>query len=146
VRRFLVGFIVPVVTLAVLLAPDVSSRGSGAATLPPAQPVTMPVTRSHHASVTSIRSHTISPTVLAAIRTLRAKWQRVAICEVGGNWSMTGQVYSGIGFSNATWYQYGGTQYAPLAGLASEDQQILIGMRVTHGWVPDQYGCSTSGW
>ncbi|MGD0055700.1 MAG: transglycosylase family protein [Acidimicrobiales bacterium] len=86
----------------------------------------------------------------AAIRVsvgeLRAKWQQVAICEVDGNWSMTGPVYSGIGFLNSTWYQYGGRRFAPVAGEATVDQQILIGMRVTHGWVPDQYGCSPSGW
>ncbi len=80
------------------------------------------------------------------IAQLRAEWQRVAICEVGGNWSMTGGKYSGIGFLNATWYQYGGLRYAPFAGEASEDQQILIGMKVTNGWVPDQYGCSRTGW
>ena len=77
---------------------------------------------------------------------LLAQWQRVAICEVDGNWSMTGPVYSGIGFSNVTWYQYGGARYAPLAGEATRDQQILIGMRVTHGSVPDQDGCSPDGW
>jgi Transglycosylase-like domain len=77
---------------------------------------------------------------------LRAEWQRVAVCEVGGNWSMTGPIYSGIGFLNSTWYRYGGARFAPLAGRASRDQQILIGMRVTGGWVPDQYGCSHFGW
>jgi len=59
---------------------------------------------------------------------------------------MTGPRCSGIGFLNSTWYQYGGTRFAPLAGQASVDQQILIGMRVTGGWVPDQYGCSRNGW
>jgi hypothetical protein len=77
---------------------------------------------------------------------LLAQWQRVAICEVDGNWSMTGPVYSGIGFSNATWHQFGGARFAPLAGEATREQQILIGMRVTHGWVPDQRGCSPTGW
>ena len=77
---------------------------------------------------------------------LRAQWQRVAICEVDGNWSMPGPEYSGIGFSNATWYRFGGARYAPLAGEATRDQQILVGMRVTHGWVPDQAGCSPTGW
>jgi hypothetical protein len=77
---------------------------------------------------------------------LRAQWQRVAICEVAGNWSMTGPNYSGIGFLNTTWSEYGGTRYAPLAGRATRDQQILIGMRVTNGWVPDQNGCSHNGW
>jgi hypothetical protein len=77
---------------------------------------------------------------------LRAKWQHVAICEVDGNWSMTGPSYSGIGFLNSTWHQYGGAQFAPLAGEASRDQQIVIGMKVTHGRIPDQDGCSPDGW
>ncbi len=77
---------------------------------------------------------------------LRAKWQRVAVCEVAGNWSMTGPRYSGIGFLNATWSHFGGTHFARLAGLASRDEQILVGMRVTHGYIPDQYGCSPTGW
>jgi hypothetical protein len=77
---------------------------------------------------------------------LIAEWQDVAICEVGGNWSMTGPRYSGIGFSNSTWNAYGGTRYAPLAGQASAIEQIVIGMRVTGGWVPDQAGCNPGGW
>jgi len=77
---------------------------------------------------------------------LRHEWQRVAICEVSGDWDMVGPVYSGIGFANGTWSQFGGRRYAPLAGEASPDQQILIGMRVTHGQVPDQDGCSPYGW
>jgi len=88
----------------------------------------------------------VASTNRLSIAQLRAEWQHVAICEVGGNWSMTGPRCSGIGFLNSTWYQYGGTRFAPLAGQASVDQQILIGMRVTGGWVPDQYGCSRNGW
>ncbi len=77
---------------------------------------------------------------------LRAMWQRVAICEVGGDWDMVGPYYSGIGFSNATWNAYGGNRFARLAGQASMDQQILVGMKITNGYVPDQYGCSPTGW
>jgi hypothetical protein len=77
---------------------------------------------------------------------LRAQWQLVANCEVDGKWSMVGPAYSGIGFLNSTWEQYGGSRFAPLAGEASEDQQILVGMQVTGGTVPDQYGCSPAGW
>ncbi len=77
---------------------------------------------------------------------LRQEWQHVAICEVGGNWAMVGPSYSGIGFANATWLQYGGSRFAPHAGEAPRDAQILIGMKVTGGWVPDQQGCSPTGW
>jgi hypothetical protein len=75
-----------------------------------------------------------------------ARWQRVAICEVNGNWSMVGPYYSGIGFSNATWNHFGGTRFAPYAGLATRMEQILVGMRVTQTYIPDQYGCSPYGW
>jgi hypothetical protein len=115
------------------------------------------------AAVTAKVVRPVAPQVLAVVGSTRAleaeamvrgltmgdlvaKWQRVAICEVGGNWSMTGPVYSGIGFSNATWSEYGGSRYARLAGEATRVQQILIGMKVTHGWVPDQEGCSPGGW
>jgi len=84
--------------------------------------------------------------VRVSIIQLRAEWQQVAICEVGGNWAMTGPAYSGIGFLNATWNAYGGTHYARLAGEATRDEQILIGMKVTNGRVPDQNGCSPTGW
>jgi hypothetical protein len=75
-----------------------------------------------------------------------AKWQRVAVCEVNGNWKMKGPYYSGIGFSNATWDHFGGTRFGPLAGDATPVQQVLVGMRVTRTWIPDQYGCSPGGW
>jgi len=81
-----------------------------------------------------------------SVESLRAEWELVAICEVAGNWSMVGSAYSGIGFLNSTWEQYGGTTFAPRAGQASADQQILIGMKVTNGRVPDQNGCSSNGW
>ncbi len=77
---------------------------------------------------------------------LRAMWQRVAICEVAGNWSMTGPIFSGIGFRNTSWSAYGGTQFASVAGRATRDQQILVAMRITGGQVPDQFGCSPFGW
>lgn len=81
-----------------------------------------------------------------SVAQLRSEWQHVAICEVNGNWRMTGPVYSGIGFANSTWLEYGGSRFARYAGEAPRDAQILIGMRVTGGWVPDQFGCSPSGW
>jgi len=84
--------------------------------------------------------------VRVSIVQLRTEWQQVAICEVGGNWAMMGPAYSGIGFLNATWNAYGGARYAPLAGQATRDEQILIAMKVTSGRVPDQNGCSPTGW
>lgn len=56
---------------------------------------------------------------------------------------MQGPVYSGIGFLNSTWDAYGGQQYAPNAGEATPDEQILIGMKIDGGYVPDQDGCAS---
>jgi hypothetical protein len=77
---------------------------------------------------------------------LRDKWQRVAVCEVNGNWAMVGSSYSGIGFANTTWSANGGPRYATYAGQATRDEQILIATHVTHGWIPDQNGCAVGGW
>jgi len=88
----------------------------------------------------------VAATVQLSLAQLHQEWERVAICEVGGNWSMRGPVYSGIGFLNSTWRAYGGTHFAPVAGMASKDEQILVGMRINNGWVPDQYGCDRFGW
>ncbi|MGH9019430.1 MAG: transglycosylase family protein [Acidimicrobiales bacterium] len=74
---------------------------------------------------------------------LRSMWQQVAICEVGGRWSMVGPSYSGIGFANSTWLTFGGSTFASAAGRATRDQQIVIAMRVTGGWIPDRYGCTS---
>lgn len=90
--------------------------------------------------------HSVALQFHLTLQQLLAKWQRVATCEVNGNWSMQGPTYSGIGFSNATWVQYGGQRFAPNAGEATPLQQVAIGMRITRTWIPDQYGCSPVGW
>ena len=104
--------------------------------------------RQHHLQAVATRHYlaVAAASARVSIVQLRAEWQQVAICEVGGNWAMTGPAYSGIGFLNATWNAFGGTRYAPLAGQATRDEQILIGMKVVNGRVPDQNGCSPTGW
>ncbi|EAP97103.1 putative peptidase [Janibacter sp. HTCC2649] len=59
-------------------------------------------------------------------------WDRVAICESGGNWSInTGNgYYGGLQFSYSTWKAFGGQTYATTANLASKSQQILIAQKV----------------
>ena len=75
------------------------------------------------------------------------KWQRVAICEQGGNWRVQGPYFSGgLGFRNYVWEAYGGLQYAPNAGLATPQQQVAIAKKInSNGYVPDQNGCE-GGW
>lgn len=78
-----------------------------------------------------------------------AEWERVATCEVGSRtfgdaaWHMEGPEYSGIGFLNSTWVAYGGLQFAPNAGLATPDEQIIVGERIEGGYVPDQGYCAS---
>jgi LysM repeat protein len=62
-------------------------------------------------------------------------WDRVAQCESGGNWSInTGNgYYGGLQFTQATWANSGGLQYAPRADLATRDQQIAIASKLSLG-------------
>jgi hypothetical protein len=142
VRRIMFALLVSVLTAVVPLS---SPAGAAVVSRPPAPE---PVLGPHRVIATPLRHAlvVVASSVRLNINELREKWQHVAICEVSGNWSMVGPSYSGIGFANGTWSQYGGHQFAPRAGEASRDQQILVGMRVTHGEIPDQNGCSPYGW
>ena len=74
----------------------------------------------------------------------RAAWERVAMCEEGGNWQSDGSRFSGgLGITRANWAIYGGLQYASEGALATPDQQIMVAERIQSN-APDQYGCR--GW
>ncbi len=150
-RRTLPAVMMSVVTAAAVPA-TISTTGLG-----PAHPAPAParVVRhiAHPPSPAVVRARAVRRAVvrLAAQRRttlaeLLHQWQRVAVCEVNGDWHMVGPVYSGIGFLNSTWAQYGGHQFASVAGRADPLAQVLVGMRVTGGWVPDQFGCQPGGW
>jgi hypothetical protein len=80
---------------------------------------------------------TVSPTE-------RVAWERVAMCEEGGNWSAQSSRFSGgLGISRANWDNYGGQQFAPEGAMATEDQQIMVAERIQPN-PPDRSGCS--GW
>ncbi len=149
-RRVLFAAIVALATPLALLTTPALAPSAGAASKPTPPPFPTPRVIRHVVSAIALEethelvrdAHLRGVGVVA----LRAEWERVAICEVSGNWSMVGPAYSGIGFQNGTWDEYGGTRFAPVAGRAPEDAQIVVGMRVTGGWVPDQYGCDPGGW
>ncbi|WP_310470326.1 MULTISPECIES: transglycosylase family protein [unclassified Corynebacterium] len=65
-------------------------------------------------------------------------WDKLAQCEAGGNWSInTGNGFSGgLQFAHSTWLGFGGAQYAPMAYLATREQQIEIAQKVqaVQGW------------
>ena len=66
------------------------------------------------------------------------KWDKLAQCESGGNWSInTGNGYhGGLQHSNSTWKAFGGLEYAPSADMATREQQIAVATRVqqAQGW------------
>jgi hypothetical protein len=87
---------------------------------------------------------------LSAIATARAVqaerdavWDRIAACETGGNWAMTGSSYSGgVGFANSTWNAFGGQEFASNAGYASREQQIVVAERVRAYGGYSGWGCA----
>ena len=57
---------------------------------------------------------------------------------------MQGPIYSGgLGMLNSTWLAYGGGQFAPNAGEASETDQIIVALRI-QPYAPDQNGTCSS--
>lgn len=114
---------------------------------PPAPPTTVapnPVTPPTTPAVVPTPTMSSDPTVITDED--RAAWQRVAICETSGDWSMQGSSFSGgVGFANSTWLAYGGAEFAPNAGMATMDQQITVAKRIVGNNVPDQNGCA-GGW
>lgn len=151
-RRVLFAAIVALAIPLALLTTPALSPPAAAVSKPRPRPTPAPTPRAIRHVVSGIAREETHELVRDArtrgvgVVGLRAEWERVAICEVSGNWSMVGPVFSGIGFRNGTWDEYGGTRFAPVAGRAPEDAQIVVGMRVTGGWVPDQYGCDPGGW
>lgn len=65
-------------------------------------------------------------------------WQRLAMCEAGGNWHInTGNgYYGGLQISGRTWAGYGGRHFASLPSRATKAEQITIGERIKkhQGW------------
>lgn len=72
-----------------------------------------------------------------------AIWDRIAVCETAGNWSMRGSRYSGgVGFANSTWNAFGGQEFASNAGLATREQQIIVAERVYDYGGYTGWGCA----
>ncbi|MGW0159524.1 transglycosylase family protein [Mycobacterium sp. NPDC003323] len=61
-----------------------------------------------------------------------AEWDTVASCESSGNWAInTGNGYhGGLQFSPSTWSGHGGGEFAPVAYLATKEEQIAVAERV----------------
>jgi Transglycosylase-like domain len=116
-----------------LLAHAATARG--AATAPAAPPAAVPAP-----PVMPVPAGPVD-TVTPAQRTA---WERVAMCEEGGNWNAESSRFSGgLGITRANWDVYGGRAFAPEGAMATEDQQIMVAQRIQPD-APDQYGCR--GW
>jgi len=70
-------------------------------------------------------------------------WDRIAACETGGNWGFVGPQFSGgLGFYNGTWDSFGGRKFAPNAGLATREQQIIVAMEIQRKVGLSGWGCA----
>jgi len=70
-------------------------------------------------------------------------WDRIAACETQGNWAMRGSSFSGgVGFSNAAWSRWGGSEFAPNAGQATREQQIIVAERIRASVGLGAWGCA----
>lgn len=80
-------------------------------------------------------------------RSIVLKWEKVAVCETGYNWTLRGSLYSGgLGITNYNWVAYGGRKFANNEADASIEEQVYIATKInSSGYVPDQYGCG-HGW
>lgn len=68
-------------------------------------------------------------------------WDRVAACETGGNWSSTADGYAGgLGLTQPSWLQYGGTDYAPTPDQADRQQQIAVAQKILDAQGPGYWG------
>lgn len=70
-------------------------------------------------------------------------WDRIAACETQGNWSMQGSAFSGgLGFANSSWSAFGGHEFAPNAGQATREQQIIVAERIRSSVGLGAWGCA----
>jgi Transglycosylase-like domain len=78
----------------------------------------------------------------AAQQAPSSRWDRIAQCESGGNWSYplvtnrTGTYSGGLMIWTKAWAAYGGHEFAPNAYQASKAQQIVVAERILadNGW------------
>lgn len=79
-----------------------------------------------------------------------SRWDQLAECESGGDWSInTGNGFSGgVQFLQSTWLAMGGGEFAPDAYLASKAEQIIVAERLVKvsGWGAWPGCTSKFGW
>jgi len=75
-------------------------------------------------------------------------WDALAKCESGGKWNTidsSAEPYDGgLGIYRPTWLAFHGDDFAPNAGLATREEQIIVGQRIYNfygGW-SQSWGCA----
>jgi uncharacterized protein YabE (DUF348 family) len=76
------------------------------------------------------------------------KWDELAQCESGGRWDTVDSgpdgYDGGLGIYRGTWRAFGGTEFAPNAGLATREQQIIVAQRIYEKYGFDPWGCANN--
>ena len=110
----------------------------------PAQPVEVPAQAQSVEIV--VEEPVVVPTEIPAGSTPVEYWDRMAQCETGGNWQHFpyGTWTGGLGIYNQTWLGWGGGEFAPTAGQASKDQQIIVANRIAADVGYSAWGCVTA--
>jgi len=91
----------------------------------------------------AVLEHTAAHRAAAEKASRDSIWDRIAACETQGNWAMRGPSYSGgVGFANNTWSSFGGNEFAPNAGQATREQQIIVAERVRARVGMGAWGCA----
>ncbi len=112
-----------------------------AAAAPPVPAVRCPGRGFRRVAGAALLTACVGVAVAAPADAAETVWDRVALCESGGNWSInTGNgYYGGLQFSAGTWAAYGGVEYAARADLAAKSVQIYIAKRVLQGQGPSAW-------
>jgi len=110
----------------------------------------------HSATTTTLPQTTTNPDARPSEPVILPddRWDQLAQCETGGNWTAnTGNGYGGgLQFAHtsswSTWLSYGGGDYAPHPWEASREQQIAVAENVLAGSGYKAWpGCSRKfGW
>jgi Transglycosylase-like domain len=58
-------------------------------------------------------------------------WDAIARCETATRWQRDFVFGGGLGIYHKSWQQYGGEEFAPRAGLATRNQQIIVANRIS---------------
>ena len=70
------------------------------------------------------------------------RWDKIAQCETGGNWGAKGPTYQGgLGIFYKNWSYYGGKEFAPNAGQATREEQIIVAERIKAEHTFSAWGC-----